>query len=150
MKRTDEYYMKKAINEAKKAYDKDEIPVGTIIYSIDDDKIIARGHNKRDSQNIVINHAEIEAIVKANKIKKNWRLPNTILYTTLEPCDMCSMIIKEAKVEKVIYGAKGKKKETEKNFSQIQDQQLIQECEKLVKRKFEEIRKNDNVSRETN
>jgi tRNA(adenine34) deaminase len=142
MEKNDDYYMKLAIKEAKKAYRKDEIPVGAVIYSIDEDRIIAKGHNERDSKNIVIKHAEISAIIKANKVMNNWRLPNTILYTTLEPCDMCMSIIKEAKVEKVIYGAYGKNKKTEKNIFQIGNDRIIKECENLVKNKFIEIRNN--------
>ena len=103
MKKSDEYYMKLAIKEAEKAYKINEIPVGAVIYSVDEDRILAKSHNKRDSMNIVTNHAEILSIIKANKKINNWRLINTILYTTLEPCDMCLSVINESRISKVIY-----------------------------------------------
>ena len=139
--KNDEYFMKIAILEAKKAYRIDEIPVGAVLYSIEENRIISKAYNTRDSKNIVIDHAEVKAIVKANKKNQNWRLPKTILYTTLEPCKMCKEIIKEAKVEKVIYGAKGRERETEKSIIQIDNEDIVRECEKLIKMKFHEIRK---------
>ena len=144
--KNDDYYMEIAILEAKKAYKKNEIPVGAVIYSIEEDRIISKSYNKRDSNNIVTDHAEIRAIIKANRKKNNWRIPMTILYTTLEPCKMCLEVIKEAKVEKVIYGAKGKEKETKKGICQIENSSLVKVCEDLIINKFKEIRKN-NISK---
>ena len=144
--KNDDYYMEIAILEAKKAYKKNEIPVGAVIYSIEEDRIISKSYNKRDSNNIVTDHAEIRAIIKANRKKNNWRIPMTILYTTLEPCKMCLEVIKEAKVEKVIYGAKGKEKKTEKGIYQIENSSLVKVCEDLIINKFKEIRKN-NISK---
>ena len=144
--KNDDYYMEIAILEAKKAYKKNEIPVGAVIYYIEEEKIISKSYNKRDSNNIVTDHAEIRAIIKANRKKNNWRIPMTILYTTLEPCKMCLEVIKEAKVEKVIYGAKGKEKKTEKGIYQIENSSLVKVCEDLIINKFKEIRKN-NISK---
>lgn len=136
----DEYYMNEAIKEAKKAYKKNEIPVGVII--VKDDKIISRGHNLRDSINVVTKHAEIIAIEKANKKLNNWRLNNAILYSTLEPCNMCKEVIKEAKIKKVIFAAKNNNLNTNLNSSyyQISSSKLIKLSESLIKEKFKEIR----------
>lgn len=138
MEKNDNYYMNLALNEAKKAYEKDEIPIGVVITL--NNKIISKAHNLRDSSSIVTKHAEIIAIEKANRKMKNWRLLNTVLYCTLEPCNMCKEVIKEAKVGKVIYGAKNEKTNTEKNFIQINSRELIEKCENLIKNKFKEIR----------
>ena len=136
----DIYYMKEAIKEAKKAYKKNEIPVGVII--VEDNKIISRGHNLRDSSNIVTKHAEIIAIEKANRKLNNWRLVNCTLYSTLEPCNMCREVIKESKINKVIYGA-NKSNICRSNYDQINSHTLIKECEELIKNKFIEIRNNN-------
>ena len=137
MIKDDKYFMLKAYNEAKKAYDKDEIPVGVVL--VNDNKIITKAHNLRDSLNIVTKHAEIIAIEKANKIEKNWRLINYKLYTTLEPCEMCSEIIKESKIEKVIYAAKNQKIKNS-IYMQIDDQTIIDLCEEIIKKKFINLR----------
>lgn len=136
----DIYYMKEAIKEAKKAYKKNEIPVGVII--VEDNKIISRGHNLRDSSNIVTKHAEIIAIEKANRKLNNWRLVNCTLYSTLEPCNMCREVIKESKINKVIYGANNSNI-CRSNYDQINSYTLIKECEELIKNKFIEIRNNN-------
>lgn len=96
--------MKCALKEAKKAYDLGEIPVGCVI--VKDDKIIARGHNMRENKNSPIAHAEIIAIEKAAKKLDSWRLIDTTMYITLEPCVMCSGAIIQSRIPKVIYGTK--------------------------------------------
>ena len=133
----DNYYMNIAYKEAIKAYKKDEIPVGVVL--VLNNKIIARAHNLRDSSNIVTKHAEIIAIEKANKKIRNWRLINFTLYTTLEPCDMCREVIKEAKIENVVYGAKNNKLNNS-GFKQINNREMICLCESLIKNKFNELR----------
>lgn len=138
MIKDDVYYMNQAYNEALKAYDKNEIPVGAVI--VCKRKIIARGHNLRDSSNIVTKHAEIIAIEKANKKKNNWRLIDCILYTTLEPCNMCKEVIKESKINKVIYGASGKNPSKEEKIIQIKDQNIIAQCENIICKMFKNIR----------
>ena len=117
---------------------KNEIPVGVVI--VKDNKIIAKAHNLRDSKNIVTKHAEIIAIEKANKKLKNWRLIDCILYSSLEPCNMCKEVIRESKIEKVIYAAKNGKTTTEDNYTQVFDKKLIDKCTKLIKSKFLEFR----------
>lgn len=96
-------YMKEAIKEAKKAQLIDEVPIGCVI--IKNDKIIARGHNQRETKQSPIGHAEIIAINKASKKLKSWRLEGCDIYVTLEPCIMCSGAIIQSRIKKVYYGA---------------------------------------------
>lgn len=138
MIKNDVYYMNQAYKEALKAYDKNEIPVGAVI--VCNDKIIARGHNLRDSSKIVTKHAEIIAIEKANKKLNNWRLVECTLYTTLEPCSMCKEVIKESKIKKVVFGAAGKNQIIDDNIIQIDDQNMICICENIISKMFKVIR----------
>ena len=96
-------YMKEAFKEAKKAELIDEVPIGCVI--VKDDKIIARGHNQRETNQSPIGHAEIIAINKASKKLKSWRLEGCDIYVTLEPCIMCSGAIIQSRISKVYYGA---------------------------------------------
>ena len=96
-------YMKEALKEAKKAELIDEVPIGCVI--VKDDKIIARGHNQRETNQSPIGHAEIIAINKASKKLKSWRLEGCDIYVTLEPCIMCSGAIIQSRISKVYYGA---------------------------------------------
>ena len=84
MNSDDEKYMKQAYKEALKAKEIDEVPIGCVI--VKDDKIIARGYNKKERNNDVTSHAEINAIRKACKKMNSWRLVDCTLYVTLEPC----------------------------------------------------------------
>ena len=138
MIKDDRYFMNIAYNEALKAYKKNEIPIGVVI--VKDNEIVAKAHNLRDSKQIVTKHAEIIAIEKANIKESNWRLVNHTLYTTLEPCDMCDEIIKEAKISKVIYAAKNKNKKNFSKFTQIDDKNVVFKCESIIKDKFLELR----------
>ena len=97
-------YMKMAIREARKAELIDEVPIGCVI--VKNDKVIARGFNNRESKRMVISHAEIEAINKANKKLGAWRLEECDIYITLEPCIMCAGAIIQGRFKRVIYGAK--------------------------------------------
>ncbi len=96
-------YMKEAIKEAKKAELLDEVPIGCVI--VKDDKIIARGHNQRETKQSPIGHAEIVAITKASKKLNSWRLEGCDIYVTLEPCIMCSGAIIQSRINKVYFGA---------------------------------------------
>jgi len=94
-------YIKKLLKLADKAYRKDEVPVAAIItYK---NRIIAKTYNKRISTNCTISHAEIEAIIQANKKLGDWRLNRCIMYVTMKPCEMCEKVIKEARLDKVYY-----------------------------------------------
>ena len=95
--------MKEALKEAKKAELIDEVPIGCVI--VKDDKIIARGHNQRETKQSPIGHAEIVAINKAAKKLNSWRLEGCDIYVTLEPCIMCSGAIIQSRINKVYYGA---------------------------------------------
>ncbi len=95
--------MKQALKEAQKAFEKDEVPVGAVI--VKDGKIIARGHNNRESKLDPTGHAEIIAIRKAAKKLKNWRLEDTTMYVTIEPCSMCAGALVWARVGRIVYGA---------------------------------------------
>ena len=97
------YYMKEALKEAKKSLLTDDVPVGCII--VHNNKIIARGYNKRENKQQSLAHAEIVAINKACKKLGSWRLEDCTMYITLEPCVMCSGSIIQARIPRVIYGA---------------------------------------------
>lgn len=100
-------FMKSAFKEAEKSYDKEEIPVGAVI--VKDGKIIARGHNLKETKNDTTNHAEIIAIRKASKKLKSWRLRGCTMYVTLEPCTMCAGALIQARLDKVVIGTMDEK-----------------------------------------
>lgn len=100
---TDECYMKEAIRQAKKAYALDEVPIGCVI--VYQDKIIARGYNRRNTDKNTLAHAEISAIKKASKKLGDWRLEDCTLYVTLEPCQMCAGAIVQARVTRTVIGS---------------------------------------------
>lgn len=99
----DERYMKEAIKQAKKAYALKEVPIGCVI--VYEDKIIARGYNRRNTDKNTLSHAEILAIKKASKKLGDWRLEDCTLYVTLEPCQMCAGAIVQARVSRVVIGS---------------------------------------------
>ena len=94
-------YMDIALQEAKKAYKKREVPVGAII--VYNNKVIAKAHNLRQKQHNVLGHAEIIAIKKASKKLKDWRLNDCNMYVTLKPCNMCQEIINASRLNEVYY-----------------------------------------------
>ena len=95
--------MKAAFTEAKKAYMIAEVPVGAVI--VYNNKIIARGHNTRETNQSVLGHAEINAIKKASKKIGSWRLEDCDIYVTLEPCPMCSGAIIQSRIKNLYFGA---------------------------------------------
>lgn len=95
--------MKEAIKQAKKAYALGEVPIGCVI--VYQDKIIARGYNRRNTDKNTLAHAEITAINKASKKMKDWRLEGCTLYVTLEPCQMCAGAIVQARIDEVVMGS---------------------------------------------
>ena len=100
----DEKFMAEALKEAEKSANFDEVPVGAVI--VKDDKIIARGHNLRESKNDPTAHAEIVAIRKACKKLKSWRLEGCTIYVTIEPCSMCAGTLLWTRIKRIVYGAK--------------------------------------------
>lgn len=107
MDKEDNKYMKEALKEAQKSYNKEEIPVGAVI--VKDGKIIGRGHNLKETKNDTTNHAEIIAIKKASKKLKSWRLTGCTMYVTLEPCTMCAGALIQARLDKVVIGTMDEK-----------------------------------------
>ena len=145
-------FMKLALKEAKKALLLDEVPIGCVI--IKDGKVIARGFNHRENKQMVISHAEIEAIQKANKKLKSWRLVDCDIYVTLEPCIMCMGAIIQARLANVFYGAndlKGGAVESSINVLEakninhhphVEGGVLKEECSKLLSDYFKNKREN--------
>ena len=102
-----EFFMREALKEAEIALANDEIPIGCVI--VKDGKVIGRGHNAREELQRAVMHAEVMAIEEANAHEKSWRLLDTTLFVTIEPCVMCSGAIGLARIPWVIYGAKNQK-----------------------------------------
>lgn len=144
-----EKYMRIALKEAKKAYDKGEIPIGAVI--VCGDEIIAKTHNLRESKQNVFSHAESLAIDKACKKLGSWRLEDCDLYITLEPCVMCSGAIIQSRIKNVYYGAKNKRYGCHEGAIKLFDVEfnhkvnvcggiLEDECSKLISSFFKELR----------
>ena len=100
----DHQYMQEALEEAKKAADLGEVPIGAVI--VYRDEIIARAHNLRETTQNALTHVESMAIQEACKKVGSWRLEETTLYVTLEPCPMCAGAILQSRVPRVVYGAR--------------------------------------------
>ena len=98
----DERYMRQAITQAKKALENDDVPIGCVI--VRDGKVIARGYNRRNKDRQSLAHAELMAIKRASKIVGDWRLEDCKMYVTLEPCQMCSGAIVQARIPEVVIG----------------------------------------------
>lgn len=98
----DEKYMREALKQAKKAYAIGEVPIGCVI--VRDEKIIARGYNRRNTDKNTLSHAEITAIKKASKVVGDWRLEGCRLYVTLEPCQMCAGALVQSRIDEVVIG----------------------------------------------
>ncbi len=97
-----EKYMKEALKQARKAYKLGEVPIGCVI--VYGDKIIARGYNRRKTDKNTLSHAELQAIRKASRMMGDWRLEECDMYVTLEPCQMCSGAIVQARIPRVVIG----------------------------------------------
>ena len=95
-------YMKIALKEAQKAYDKGEIPIGAVV--VKDDQVIARGYNLKETKQNATKHAEIIAIEKASRKLNNWRLLDCTIYITMYPCPMCASAINQARISRLVYG----------------------------------------------
>ena len=147
----EEKFMKSALKEAKKAYEKLEVPVGAVI--VKDGKIIARAHNLKETKYDTTKHAEILAIQKASKKLNSWRLIDCEMYVTLEPCSMCAGALINSRIKKVYIGASDKKTGAVGSvFNLLEDYTfnhkveyekgvLQDECESILKEFFKELRK---------
>lgn len=107
MDNKNEKFMQEALKEAKKAYDKLEVPVGAVI--VKGGKVIARAHNLKETKLDTTKHAEILVIQKASKKLKSWRLLDCEMYVTLEPCSMCAGAIINSRIKKIYIGTLDKK-----------------------------------------
>ena len=144
-------FMKEAIKEAKKAYEKLEVPIGAVI--VKDGKVIARGHNQKEEKRDTTMHAEIIAIKKASKKLGVWRLNGCEMYVTLEPCPMCAGAIVNARLDKIYIGTMDEKngacgsvtnvlEEYKQNYKVEKEIDIHQkECEEIIKKFFKELRK---------
>lgn len=151
MEENKEKFMKEALKEAKKAYEKLEIPVGAVI--VKEGKIIARAHNLKESKHDTTKHAEILAIQKASKKLESWRLIDCDMYVTLEPCSMCAGALINARIRKLYIGTLDEKTgacgsvlnllEDYKFNHQVEVETglLNNECEKILKDFFKDLRK---------
>lgn len=147
-----EEYMKVALQQAKKAYDELEVPVGAII--VKDNKIIAKAYNEKEKKCDTTKHAEILAIQRASKKLKSWRLSDCDMYVTLEPCSMCAGALIQSRIRKLYIGAMDEKtgscgsvlnllKDYKFNHDvDIEYNICRKECEKILKDFFRELRKN--------
>ena len=148
----DEKYMAEAIKQAKKAQKINEVPIGCVI--VQNEKIIARGYNKRNSKGCVLEHAEISAIKKACKKTGDWRLEDCTMYVTLEPCQMCAGAIVQSRLNKIVICSMNPKagcagsvinllQMSQFNHQvEIQKGVLQEECSQLLTDFFKELRKN--------
>ena len=146
-----EKFMKAALKEAQKAYDKLEVPVGAVI--VKNNKIIARAYNQKENKCDTTNHAEILAIKKASKKLNSWRLLDCEMYVTLEPCSMCAGALIQSRIKKVYIGAMDKKtgacgsvlnllEDYKFNHTvEIETGVMENECEEILKNFFKELRK---------
>ena len=146
-----EKFMKEALKEAQKAYEKLEVPVGAVI--VKDGKIIARAHNQKETKKDTTKHAEILAIQKASKKLESWRLIDCEMYVTLEPCSMCAGAIINSRIKKIYIGTLDEKTGaagsvfnlfedyTFNHKVEIEKGILQKDCEQILKDFFKELRK---------
>ena len=99
----DENFMRLALDEAEKAYELGEVPIGAVLVA-EDGTVICAGHNMRETNKDATAHAEIEVIRAANKRLNRWRLSGATLYVTIEPCPMCAGAIVNSRIQRVVYG----------------------------------------------
>ena len=124
-------YMKLAIDEAKKAEKNGEVPIGAVI--VRGDKVISKAHNMREKKRNALAHAEVLAIDKACRRRKSWRLDDCVMYVTLEPCQMCMGAALNARLKKVVCGAKS---ETDLNWKNDVEFDMRAECSQILKDYF--------------
>ena len=142
---TDEYFMKKALQEAEMAFEKGEIPVGAVV--VIDNKVIARGHNLTEMLIDVTAHAEMQAITAAANFLGGKYLIGCTLYVTLEPCQMCAGALYWSQISKIVYGASDENRGFVKMGTQLHPKTtvvsgvLANEAADLMKRFFAERRK---------
>ena len=146
----DEKFMKEAIKQAKKAEAIGDVPIGCVI--VHDGKVIAREYNKRNKDKTVLAHAELLAMKKACKKLGDWRLEDCTMYVTLEPCQMCSGAIVQARIKRVVVGCMNPKAGCAGSILNLLDMKefnhqvelttgvLEEECSGMMKQFFKELR----------
>lgn len=146
----DEFFMKEAIKQAKKAEKIGEVPIGAVI--VQNNTIIARAYNKREKNMSADAHAELLAIQKACRKEKNWRLSGCTLYVTLEPCPMCAGAMINARIDRIVFGASNPQSGacgTKLNLPgmsllnhtpQVQGGVLEEDCKQLMTAFFKQVR----------
>ena len=151
-------YMRTALQQAKKALLLGEVPIGCVI--VFEDKIIARGYNRRNTDKNTLAHAEITAIRRASKKIGDWRLEDCTLYVTLEPCQMCSGAIVQARIPQVVIGCMNPKagcagsilnllQMPEFNHQvQVTRGVLEEECSMILKQFFKDLRIRNKLEKE--
>jgi len=134
-------YIKILLKLAKKAYKKNEMPVSAVL--VKDDKIISKAYNKKNLNNNPIMHAEVICLQKAYKKLKRWNLNDCILYVSLEPCEMCKIIIEESRIDKVYYVLKKGKITNKYNKTQYEQVYAKNDCEFnfIISNFFKKLRK---------
>lgn len=140
--------MTAALKEAQRAFDEGEVPIGAVV--VLDGKIISRGHNRRTKKQIATAHAEVEAIEKACKKLKSWRIPECEIYVTLEPCPMCMGAMLNARIKKCYFGApegKGRTLTSEiananllNHVIEVEGGVMGEECAAVLSKFFKEMR----------
>ena len=144
-----EHFMNMAIMQAEKAGEKGDVPIGCVI--VKDNKIIARGYNKREKKKNSIAHAEIVAINKACKKLRTWKLQDCEIYVTMQPCLMCAGAIINSRIKKLYYGLSDDKPTSTTSYFnenslnhkvEIESGLLADECKKLLQDFFINLRKN--------
>ena len=142
---TDEYFMKKALQEAEVAFEIGEIPVGAIV--VIDNKVIARSHNLTELLNDVTAHAEMQSITAAANFLGGKYLTGCTLYVTLEPCQMCAGALYWSQISKIVFGASDEHRGFEKMGTQLHPKTIVvrgvlaNEASSLIKAFFAEKRK---------
>ncbi|MBU5678182.1 tRNA adenosine(34) deaminase TadA [Alkaliphilus sp. MSJ-5] len=146
----EEKFMLLAIEEAKKAFNKKEVPIGAII--VKENEVIARAHNLRETSKNAISHAELIAIQDACNLLGGWRLTDCTLYVTIEPCPMCAGAILQSRIKKVVIGAMDAKagacgsilnllnNPKFNHQTEIETGVLEEECSQLMKKFFKSLR----------
>ena len=153
----DEKFMKEAIRQAKRGLKLGEVPIGCVI--VKDDKVIARGYNRRLTDHSTLSHAEITAIKKACRVTGDWRLEGCKMYVTLEPCQMCAGALVQSRIDRVVIGAPSFKsgcggtllnilQNSEFNHQVEVDTGLMQEeCTAILQKFFKELRVRNKMRR---
>lgn len=153
MMRTDEEYMLEALELARYAATLGEAPIGAVVVKKSSGEIIGRGYNRREVDKSPLAHAEIMALDEASKTLGGWRVVDSVLYVTLEPCPMCAGAIINSRIDRVVYGASDKKAgscgsvvnlfELDYNHKpELLGGVLESECAGVLSEFFKELRKN--------